>query len=181
MSIKYEPPQNIKFSYTDEETKENFRIEYNKNENNVIIIDKDEEAYQFPLLLFIEIIDFLKGNGFIKKAKDNNSFQPSIINTKGISVLPIPDISDNKDNSVAEMPEIAMVEFSDIDSIINFSPKVIIETPLISKEETEKTETEIKTEKEEIKKRPVLNGNMSSEQSQVVRGVGSEKNVIRRG
>ena len=179
MSIKYEPPQNIKFSYIDEKTEESFKIEYDKNNTNIIIIDKNEDAYAFPLSLFIEITDFLRGNNLVNIVKNNNLNQSSVGDLKNTSILPIPNITnkeknDNKD--LITIPDINMVDFSNIDPIVNFSPDIILQTPI------KKEETKIKkeSEKTEIKKRPVLDGNMPVEQASSIRGIGSEKSVIRR-
>jgi len=178
MSIKYDPPQNIKFSYIDEKTKENFKIEYDKNKNNIIIIDKDEEAYEYPLLLFIEITDFLRGNNLINVAKSNSLSPPSVVDLKNTSVLPIPNIinEEKSDNDVSpKSPNINTLDLSDISAIVNFSPNATIPIPIEQKKIKENEETETK-----IEKRPVLNGSISADQASAIRGVGSEKNVIRR-
>ena len=172
MSIKYDPPKIISFIYEGENESDSYSIKYNEELKEVYLREgkenkEDSEWYAFPLDLLAETVDFINGE------KNKKPFK-----TK--SKLSVPNIEkiENSVNQRFDIPSYEEVSKSADDN------KTFESLSQPGKEvETIEIEKVIKEgPKEEMIKRPVLDGNMSAEMSATVRGAGkgAEKSSIRR-
>jgi len=172
MSIKYNPPKIISFIYEGENESDSYSIKYDEEKKEIYFREgmeneEDSEWYAFPLDLLAETVDFINGEKNRGPLKTKSKL--------GIPKIQSKEISRNEQIEIPSAKEIAKSS-DDNETFESFSQSdETIETIEVEKVIEEPT-------KEEMIKRPVLDGNMSVEMSASVRGSGdgAQKRTIRR-